>query len=154
MRSFVPLLLVLLLFERPGYAQTLAPSPQEQYQRQKKSPGLALTLEAVSPIAGMGGFYAGDTDKAAFLAVLSGVAGGVGTGSVFWLIHLNNQNPSGVGRVTAQVEQSAAISLLVSSAVVYLLARVSGFAVASEATTTFNLDLQQQLGLTPSGELR
>ena len=150
MRSIATVLLLMLIW-RPGYAQTPAPSRQEQYERQRKSPALALTMEALCPIAGAGGFYAGDTDKATLLAVLSGVAGGVGVGSVFWLIHLDGQSSSGLGGVTKTAEQSAAISLLVTSAVVYLLARASGLVVASEATTSYNLDLQQRLGVPPDG---
>jgi hypothetical protein len=150
MRS-IAMVLLLMLVCRSGQAQTPAPSRQQQYEQQRKSPALALTIEALCPIAGMGGFYGGETDKATLLAVLSGVTGGLAVGSVLWLIHLDNQNSSGVGQVTTPVQQGAAISVLVTSAVVYLLARASGLVVASEATTSYNLDLQQRLGVRPDG---
>jgi hypothetical protein len=145
MRFIATVLLLLILVGRPAYGQVPPLSRQQQYEDQKKSPALAITMEALCPIAGIGGFYAGDTDRATVLAILSGVAGGVGVGSVFWLLHIDDDS-SGVGAVTSRVEQSTAISLLVTSAVVYLLTRASGLALASEATRSFNLDLQQRLG--------
>lgn len=144
-------MLLLLLLARSAHAQTPALTRQEQYHQQKKSPALALTIEALSPIAGVGGFYAGDTDKATLLAVFSGVAGGVAVGSVFWLVHLDDRSSNGVAGVATKVEQSAAVSLLVTSALVYLLVRASGLALASEATHSFNLDLQERLGVRPDG---
>jgi hypothetical protein len=150
MRSLTTMLLLAsLLFWRPAYAQTPPLSPQQRYDQQKKSPALALTMEALCPIAGAGGFYGGDTDKAALLAVISGVAAGVGVGSVLWLVHLDDQSSSGFGAVTKGAAQSTAISLLVTSAVVYLLSRASGLVVASDATAAYNADLQQRLGAQP-----
>ena len=87
---------------------------------------LAVTLEALSPIAGMGGFYAHDTDRATFLAIMSGLAAGAGIGSAFWLIHLDGQHPTGVDRVFQDAEQGAAITVLATAAIVYLVARISG----------------------------
>lgn len=149
MRSITTVLLASLLIGPPAHAQTPPLSPQEQYDRQKKSPALALTMEAVCPIAGVGGFYAGDTDKATLLAVISGVAAGVGVGSVLWLVHLDGQDSSGFGAVTKGAAQGTAISLLVTSAVVYLLSRASGLAVASDATAAYNAELQARLGARP-----
>ena len=138
-----------MLVWRPAYAQTPPLSPHEQYDRQKKSPALALTMEALCPIAGIGGFYGGDTDKATLLAVISGVAAGVGVGSVLWLVHLDGQDSGGFGAVAKSAAQGTAISLLVTSAVVYLLSRASGLAVASDATAAYNADLQLRLGAHP-----
>ena len=152
MRSIATVLLLMLVW-RPGYAQTAPTSTQKQYERQKKSPALAVTLEALCPIAGAGGFYAGETDKATFLAILSAVAAGAGVGSVFWLIHLDHEHPSGASRAAVEVEQGAAISVLVTAVVFYLLARASGLALAPEATASFNLDLQQRLGVSPEGSV-
>lgn len=142
---------LLLLIARPGDAQTAPVQAEQQYQREKKSPALAVTLEALCPIAGVGGFYAGATDKATFLTIFSAVTGGAGVGSVFWLVYLNREHPSGASRVTVDLEQGAAISLLVTAAVFYLLARASGLALASERTASFNLELQQRLGVSPDG---
>jgi hypothetical protein len=119
------------------------------YAEQKKSVALAVTLEALSPIAGVGGFYAHDTDRATFLAILSGVAAGAGVGSAFWLIHLDGQHPTGVDRVFQDAEQGTAITLLATAAIVYLVARISGLVLAPEATAAFNENLHQGLGLPP-----
>jgi hypothetical protein len=120
------------------------------YAEQKKSVALAVTLEALSPIAGVGGFYAHDTDRATFLAIMSGIAAGAGVGSAFWLIHLDGQHPSGVvDRGFQDAEQGAAITVLVTAAVVYLVARVSGLMAAPEATAAFNENLQRGLGVAP-----
>jgi hypothetical protein len=142
----IGLVLLLLLVARSGYAQTPALPAEKEYERQKKSPALAVTLEALCPIAGVGGFYAGESGKATFLAILSAVAGGAGVGSVLWLIHLDGEHASGASRVAVDVQQGAAISLLVTAAATYLLARASGLALASEATESFNLELRQRLG--------
>ena len=157
MRPLTTVLLVALtLMWRPAYAQTPAPTAQqtqeqrqEQYDRQKKSPALALTMEALCPIAGVGGFYAGERDRPTLLAVISGVAAGVGVGSVLWLVHLDGQDSGGFGAVTKSASQGTAISLLVTSSLVYLLTRVSGLALASEATGAYNADLQARLGARP-----
>jgi len=150
MRSITTvLLLASMLIWRPAHAQTAPLSPQQQYDKQKKSPALALTMEALCPIAGIGGFYAGETDKATLLTVISGVAAGVGVGSVLWLVHLDGQDSSGFGAVTKGAAQSTAVSLLITSAVVYLLSRASGLALASEATAAYNADLQARLGARP-----
>ena len=130
-------------------AQTAAAPAAQAYEAQKKSVALAVTLEALSPIAGVGGFYAHDPDRATFLAILSGVAAGAGVGSAFWLIHLDGQHAAGADRVFQDVEQGAAISILATAAIVYLVARISGLALAPEATATFNENLRQGLGLPP-----
>jgi hypothetical protein len=119
------------------------------YAEQKKSVALAVTLEALSPIAGVGGFYAHDTDRATFLAIMSGIAAGAGVGSAFWLIHLDGQHPTGVDRVFQDAEQGTAIAVLATAAVVYLVARVSGLMAAPEATAAFNENLRQGLGVAP-----
>lgn len=119
------------------------------YEEQKKSVALAVTLEALSPIAGVGGFYAHDTDRATFLAIMSGLAAGAGVGSAFWLIHLDGQHPTGVDRVFQDAEQGTAIAVLASAAIVYLVARISGLMAAPEATAAFNENLRQGLGVAP-----
>ncbi len=154
MRIFVTLACLLAL-SRAAEAQTAplfaaAPASAAQaYSEQKKSIALAVTLEALSPIAGVGGFYAHDTDRATFLAILSGVAAGAGVGSAFWLIHLDDQHPTGVDRVFEDVEQGTAITVLATAAIVYLVARISGLVLAPEATAAFNENLRQQLGVPP-----
>ena len=128
-------------------AQT-APAPvfEQTYAAQKKSVALAVTLEALSPIAGMGAFYAHDTDRATVLAIVSVVAAGAGVGSAFWLIHLDGQHPTGFDHVFQDSEQGTAITVLATAAIVYLVARISGLALASEATANFNDNLRQDLG--------
>ena len=135
-------------------AQSLATPPptpstaeaKARYERERKSPGLALTLEAVSPIAGMGTYYTGtETDKATFLAITTALAAGAGVGSVFWLIHLGREHPTGGDRALVDFEQATAISLLVTSGLVYLLSRASGLSLASQATDSYNEDLQRRL---------
>ena len=121
----------------------------QAYAAQKKSVALAVTLEALSPIAGVGGFYAHDTDHATFLAIISGLAAGAGVGSAFWLIHLDGQHASGVDRAFQDAEQGAAIAVLATAAVVYLVARISGLVAAPEATAAFNENLRQGLGAPP-----
>jgi hypothetical protein len=131
-------------------AQT-APVPaaaEQAYAARKKSVALAVTLEALSPIAGMGAFYAHDTDRATVLAIVSVVAAGAGVGSAFWLIHLDGQHQTGVDRVFQDSEQGTAITVLATAAIVYLVARISGLALASEATAAFNDNLRQDLGVT------
>jgi hypothetical protein len=145
----IALVLLLLLVARSGYAQPIPTPAQQRYAQEKKSAALAVTLEALCPIAGAGALYAGETDRVTFLAILSTVAAGAGVGSVFWLIHLDHEHPSGASRYVVYTEQGAAISLLVTAAVFYLIARASGLVLASEATTSFNLELQQRLGVSP-----
>ena len=125
------------------------PSPAEQrYARERKSPGLALTLEALSPVAGAGSLYAGtEGDRAAFLAVLSALAAGAAVGGVFWLVHLDGERASGFSRAALDLEQGGAISLLVTAGLVYLLARASGLSLASDAIDSFNRDLQRRLAV-------
>ena len=105
-----------------------------------------MTLEALSPIAGMGAFYAHDTDRATVLAIVSAVAAGAGVGSAFWLIHLDGQHPTGVDRVFQDAEQGTAITVLATAAIVYLVARISGLALAPEATADFNENLPAGAG--------
>ena len=125
-------------------------SVEQSYAAQKKSVALAVTLEALSPIAGMGAFYAHDTDRATVLAIVSVVAAGAGVGSAFWLIHLDGQHPTGFDQVVQDSEQGTAITVLVTAAIVYLVARISGLALASEATAAFNDTVRQDLGLPPA----
>lgn len=130
-------------------AQTTAGAAASTYQAQKKSVALAVTLEALSPIAGMGAFYAHDRDRATLLAIVSAVAAGAGVGSAFWLIHLDGQHPTGADRWFQDAEQGTAITVLATAAIVYVVARISGLALAPEATADFNDNLRQGLGLPP-----
>jgi len=154
-RIFVTLacLLELTSVARAQTAPDLTPgqaAAAQAYADQKKSVALAVTLEALSPIAGIGGFYAHDTDRATFLAIMSGLAAGAGVGSAFWLIHLDGQHPTGVtDRVFQDAEQGAAITVLATAAIVYLVARISGLMAAPEATAAFNENLRQGLGAPP-----
>jgi hypothetical protein len=120
---------------------------EQQYQHQKKSTALAVTLEAICPVAGIGAFYAGDSDKATALTILSAVAAGAGVGSALELIHLSGRHPSGGDRVLFDFEQGGAWTVLVIAGVVYVLTRVSGLALAPEATAAFNFNLREQLRL-------
>ena len=154
MRIFVTLvcLLELASIARAQTAPELTPgqaAAAQAYADQKKSVALAVTLAALSPIAGIGGFYAHDTDRATFLAIMSGVAAGAGVGSAFWLIHLDGQHSSGVDRVFQDAEQGTAITVLATAAIVYLVARISGLVAAPEATAAFNENLRQGLGVRP-----
>jgi hypothetical protein len=124
-------------------------SAVQTYAAKKKSVALAVTLEALSPIAGMGAFYAHDTGRATVLAIVSVVAAGAGVGSAFWLIHLDGQHPTGVDRAFQDAEQGTAITVLATAAVVYLVTRISGLALAPEVTAEFNDNLRQGLGLPP-----
>src|SRR3569623_182086 len=131
-----------------GPRQTTVPSDaaRHEYDREKKSPGLAVTLETLCPIAGAGPLYVGrDGDKAGFLAVLSGVSGGAAAGSVLWLLHLNGEHTSGAARIENDAYQGAAITLLVTSGIVYLLARASGISLASASVFFYNDELRQRL---------
>lgn len=133
-------------------AQTPATAPADAAQRYaagKKSVPLAVTLEALSPIAGMGGLYAHDSDRGLTLAIVSTVAAGAGVGAAFWLLHLSHQQESGFDRAVQDFEQGTAISLLASAAVVYVVARISGLALAPEATDSYNDELRRGLGLPP-----
>jgi hypothetical protein len=134
-------------------AQTTAPLPpteaEQRYVAQKKSVPLAVTLEALSPIAGTGALYAHDNDRGLTLAIVSAVAAGAGVGSAFWLLHLSHQQESGFNRTVQDFEQGTAISVLATAAVVYLVARISGLALAPEATDAYNDELRKGLGLPP-----
>ncbi len=154
MRTVIVAACVLALCAR-AQAQTPSGEAGTRYEEQKKSPALAVTLEALSPIAGMGAFYAHDTDRAWLLAIVSTVAAGAGTGAVFWLVYLgNNPVPSTAGaysdtRFIHNAEQGGAIALLTTAALVYVVARVSGLVLASEATDAFNEKLRQDVGVPP-----
>jgi len=131
-----------------GPRQNTVPSDaaRHEYDREKKSPGLAVTLETLCPIAGAGPLYVGrDGDKAGFLAVLSGVSGGAAAGSLLWLLHLNEQHTSGASRVENDFYQGTAITLLITSGIVYLLARASGISLASQSADLHNEELRQRL---------
>jgi hypothetical protein len=142
-------LLCLLSISSSSFAEGIA-TPTTLYQQQKKSVGLALTLEALCPIAGAGAFYAGDSDKATVLAILSAASAGAAVGSAFYLIHLSHQNPSGVEHVLSDVESGTAWTVLVAGGLIYLVTRISGLSLAPDAVTAFNANLQQQLGVPPS----
>lgn len=130
-------------------AQMAPPEAQQRYAAQSKSVPLAVTLEALSPIAGMGAFYAHDTDRGLTLAIVSAVAAGAGVGSAFWLLHLSHQQESGFNRTVQDFEQGTAISILATAAVAYVVARISGLALAPEATEAYNDELRRGLGLPP-----
>jgi hypothetical protein len=150
------LLLCLLFVSKRCAAQGAPAAPadeqkEKQYQQQKKSGALAVTLEALCPIAGLGVAYAGDPSKALVLAILSAVTGGAATGAAFELIHLNGQHPTGGDRAVLDVEQGASWTVLVIAGVVYVVSRISGLTLAPETTEAFNLDLRGRLGL-PSND--
>jgi hypothetical protein len=130
-------------------ASAATTSAAQTYAARRKSVALAVTLEALSPIAGMGAFYAHDNDKGTLLAIVSAVAAGAGVGAAFWLIHLEGQHETGADHVIQDVEQGTAISLLATAAIVYLVARISGLSLAPEATEAFNENLRQGLGVPP-----
>lgn len=145
----LPILLLGLSLARTARAEPPA-GAQERFDHEKKSVGLAITLEAVSPIAGMGCLYGGEGDRAVALALVSAGAIGAGAGGLFWFLHLQDQQGSGVGGVALDLEKSTAISLLVGGAVTYVIARISGLSLAPDATRAFNEDLRQRVGLPPS----
>jgi len=134
-------------FESNGSAA--AASAAQSYAARKKSVALAVTLEALSPIAGMGAFYAHDPDKGTLLAVVSAVAAGAGVGAAFWLIHLDSQHPTGADRWFQDAEQGTAVTVLATAAIAYVVARISGLVLAPEATHEFNENLRQGLGVPP-----
>lgn len=147
-------MLSFLLFpfvSRPSFAATATPAAL--YQQEKKSVALAVTLEILCPIAGAGAFYAGENDKATVLAVLSAVSGGAAVGAAFYLIHLSHQHPGGAERLLSDVETGAAWTVLVAGGATYLLTRISGLALAPDAVASFNLDLEQRLGVPPGEPL-
>ncbi len=146
MRTLGAALLCLLLVARTSLADGI-PSAAEAYQQQKKSVALAVTLEAICPIAGVGAFYAGEDDKGTVLALVSGLSGGVAVGSLLFLIHESHQNPSGVDHVFSDVETGTAWTVLVVGGIIYLVTRISGPSFAPDAVSAFNLDLQQRLGV-------
>jgi hypothetical protein len=148
MRIAAATLLGLLLAARPVLAQAI-PTPEALYQKQKKSVALGVTLEAICPIAGVGAFYAGDSDKGTFLAILSGLTGGAAVGAAFYLIHLSHENAGGVDRAINDAETGVAWTVLVVGGVVYLLARASGLSYAPDAVEAFNTQLQQRIGVPP-----
>jgi hypothetical protein len=144
----IAVVLSCLLLASPALAQS-APTPQERYERQKKSAALALTLEALCPLAGAGALYARDTDKAAVLGILSLVALGAAAGSVLALVHLDNERGGGVDRAFGDAERAGAVTLLITAAVSYVVLRISGLALAPQASSSFNLKLRDQLGVPP-----
>jgi hypothetical protein len=139
----------LLALASVAEAQTRPAAAAQTYAAQKKSVALAVTLEALSPIAGMGAFYAHDRDRATVLAIVSALAAGAGVGSAFWLIHLDGQHSTGADRVFQDAEQGTAITILATAAIAYVVARISGLTLAPEATADFNDNLRAGLGLPP-----
>jgi hypothetical protein len=151
-RLFVVLgsLLACLLVLAPRAKAQTALQAEQEYDHQKKSLGLAMTIEAICPIAGAGAFYVGGAaDRATFLAILSGVSGAAGVAAGFWLVDLDGKHASGVDRAFQDFEQGTAITVLVVAGVVYLVARISGLELAAEATATYNTNLRQRLGAPP-----
>jgi phage shock protein PspC (stress-responsive transcriptional regulator) len=145
-------LLCLLFVSRPALAERI-PTREALYQQQKKSVVVGVTLEAICPIAGIGAFYAGESDKATVLAILSTVSAGAAVGSALYLVHLSHQSPSGAERVLSDAESGTAWTVLVVGGVIYLLTRISGLSLAPDAVASFNADLQQRLGVPPAGPL-
>ncbi len=149
---FLVLLTCFVALTSVARAQTPPAAPAsaaQAYAAEQKSVALAVMLEALSPIAGMGAFYAHDTGRATVLAIVSAVAAGAGVGAAFWLIHLDGQHATGADHVFQDAEQGTAISILATAAIVYLVARISGLALAPEVTAEFNDNLRQGLGLPP-----
>ena len=144
----VAFVLACLLLGSRSSAQS-APTPQEQYTQQQKSPALALTLEALCPIAGAGALYAKDTDRAVVLGILSVVALGTAAGSAFALLHFDDQRSSGADRAINDVERYGALTLLISAVVSYAVLRISGLVLAPQAVSSFNLKLHDELGVPP-----
>ena len=143
--------LTLLLLMAAGTARAEAPpGAQEKFDQEKKSVGLAITLEAISPIAGMGCFYGGESDKATVLALVSTGAIGAGVGGAVWFVHLRSENSTGFAGVTRHLEEGTAISLLVAAGVTYVITRISGLSLAPDATRAYNEDLRQRVGLPAS----
>ena len=143
--------LTLLLLTVAGTARAdPPPAAQERFDHEKKSVGLAVTLEAISPIAGMGCFYGGESDKATVLALVSTGAIAAGVGGAVWLVHLEGQSGGGLGGATRNLEEGGAISVLVAAGVTYVIARISGLSLAPQATRAYNEDLRQRVGLPPS----
>jgi hypothetical protein len=145
-------LLCLLLVSGSAAADGI-PTPQQLYDRQKKSVALGVTLEALCPIAGAGALYAGDDDKATVLGILSAAGAGATVGSGLYLLHLSHQNSSGADHVVADLESGTAWTVFVAAGALYLITRISGLALAPDAVEAFNLDLQQRIGV-PSAEPR
>lgn len=150
MRLLAATMLCLLFASRPSWAEGGAQS-EALYQRQKKSMALAVTLEAVCPMAGAGALYAGETEKGTLLAILSTVSAGAAVGSAFYLVHLSHQHPTGFDHFLSDVESGTAWTVLVVGGIVYLVTRISGLSLAPDAVTSFNVDLQQRLGVPASG---
>ena len=125
------------------------PDPAQQYRAQSKSGALAMTLEALCPLAGAGVLYGGDTEKAVVLGGLSAVAIGAGAGAIFALVHLGGQHPGGTERVLLDVEQGSAAALLAGAVVSYAILRISGLVLARRTVASFNAALQEQLGIPP-----
>lgn len=149
MRTFVATLICLVLVSRQSLADGI-PTPEALYQQQQKSVALAVTLEALCPIAGMGALYAGEDDKATVLVIASTISGGAAAGALLYIIHLDHQNPTGVDHVWSDVQSGASWTVLVVGGVIYLLTRVSGLSFAPDAVASFNLDLQQRIGMPPT----
>ena len=122
--------------------------------------GLILVSPALAPDAGssdlspipwmltLPSIVAANTN-ATVLAIVSGTALVVGAGSLLWLLHLEDQHAGGFSRVELDAEQGGAISLLVAAVVAYLVARISGLALAPDATHAYNDELRERLGLPP-----
>ena len=70
-------------------------------------------------------------------------------GSAFWLIHLSHQQESGFNRTVQDSSRGRRITVLVTAAIVYLVARVSGLVLAPEATDAFNDNLRDGPGPAP-----
>jgi hypothetical protein len=151
-RTFAATFICLLLLARQSIAQGI-PTPETLYQQQKKSVALAVTLEALCPIAGAGALYAGEDDKATLLAIISTVSAGAAVGSLLYLIHLDHQRPTGVDHVVNDFESGSAWTGLVAGGLIYLLTRISGLSFAPDAVGAFNTDLSQRLGVSPAEPL-
>lgn len=146
MRITTATLMCLLLVSRSSFAEVV-PTPEARYQQYKKSVAVGVALELICPIAGAGAFYGGESDKATVLSILSAVSAGAAVGSALYLVHLSHQNPSGVEHVLSDVESGTAWTVLIVGGVIYLITRISGLSLAPDAVTSFNVNLQQRLGV-------
>jgi hypothetical protein len=149
MRLFTVTLLCVSLASLTSLAQRNA-TPQAAYEQQKKSTALALTLEALCPLAGAGAFYAGDSDRGTVLAISSTISAGAAVGAAFYLLHLSHQSPTEVEGVVSDALRGTAWTVLVVGGVFYLLTRLSGLSLAPDAVAAFNADLQQRVGAPPA----
>ena len=137
-------------------AETAHPgqTPSRPTARRRRASALAVTLEALSPIAGIGAFYAHDTDRGLTLAIISTVAAGPAWGRRSGSSISATSRRRGGTALVQDAEQGTAISILATAAIVYVVARVSGLVLAPEATDAFNDQLRRTWASRPSRSCR